>query len=92
MHVPLPRFPYISMASKLTHTAFLRLHDTETRRRRVLELYHGGGLSLAQIGAHPDVQRSKATVQSIVKVFKNRNTMETAPKSDRPSVLTPGTF
>ena len=52
-----------SVAPKHSLAHFQALAETERVGNRVLELHHAGGRSLAHIAAHPDVLKSKNTVQ-----------------------------
>ena len=61
--------------------------DKHRVREKVLNLYLEGGKSLAAIASHPEVQRSRATVQSIIKTFKNRETFLDKKRSGRPPRL-----
>ena len=65
-----------------------KLLDQEKVRQRVLELYHEGKLGYEAIGKDPGVQRSKSTVQSIIKAFKDRSSVADRPRTGRPSALT----
>ena len=64
-----------------------KLADQEKVRQRVLELYREGKLGYEAIGKDPGVQRSKSTVQSIIKQFKDRPTVADRPRPGRPSCL-----
>ena len=56
-------------------------------RSRVLELFWEGKLSMAAIAAHPDIKRSKATVQSIIERFGDRPDTQTKHAGGRRSIL-----
>ena len=71
------------MAPKHSLAHFQAIARSERVRKRVLELYHEGGRSLAQIPAHPDVLKSKSTVQYMVKAFLARPTMEDKKRTRR---------
>ena len=76
------------MAPKHSLAHFQALAEKERVRKRVLELHHAGGLSLAQIAGHPDVLKSKATVQSMIKTFGSRPTMEAKKSPGRSTKMT----
>lgn len=73
------------MAPKASLDVMRKKIEKEKLRARILELHREGLLSIAGIGAHPDVQRPKSTVASIIKTFGGRATTEESPRSGRPT-------
>ena len=72
-----------------------RIHrqvEQEQLRSRVLALYRAGNMSLAQIAGHPEVQKSRSTVQSIIRNFNNRVTTERKKGSGRRSKISKRCF
>ena len=76
------------MAPKRFLAHFQALAEKEKVRKRVLELHHAGGLSVARIAGHPDVLKSKATVQSMIKTFGSCPTMEAKKSPGRSTKMT----
>lgn len=66
----------------------LKADAEEKLRARVLELFREGKHSIAGIGAHPDVMRSKSTVQYIIKRFGTRPDTKTQHAGGRKTILT----
>ena len=64
-----------------------KLQDQEKVRQRVLELHREGLLGYAAIGKDPGVQRSKATVQSIIKNFAGRDSVKDLPPSEKITIF-----
>ncbi len=62
--------------------------EKEQKRKRVLELYKAGGLSLAGIATHPDVRLSPSTVQYTIKDFGDRDDVQTKKQLGHLSKLT----
>ena len=62
------------------------LVDQERVRARILEL-HAAGKGYGEIARHADVNRSRATVQSIVTRFGNREEVADKPRPGRPSKM-----
>ena len=75
------------MPPKPSDARIRREVELERVRKRVLELHNEGLLSIAAIGKHPDVLRSKSTVQSIITRFKHRETLESRHRRGRPSKI-----
>ncbi len=76
------------MPPKLTAHKIKKQVEQEQFRARVLALFRAGGLPLKQIADHPDVRKSKATVQSIIERFNDRETVQRKPGGGRPSKIT----
>jgi hypothetical protein len=77
------------MAPKVCAAALRANAAQEILRARVLELYRQGGLSLKQIAEHPDIRKSKSTVQYIISRFKDRPSTETLKRPGRTVAITP---
>ena len=60
------------------------MNEQEKVRQAVLRLHALGGMSLGAIGKHPEVQRSKSTVQYISKAFSQRNEVTDKNRYGRP--------
>ena len=64
------------------------LQDQAKVREAILRLHALGTLSIGAIAKHPEVGRSKSTVQYIIKAFLQRQSMESKKKRGRPVAMT----
>ena len=76
------------MAGAQMKAKLLKAQEEERVRKAVLDLHRAGGLSLNAIAQHPSVKKSKATVQSIIDRFEDREIVQTVHKGGRKTTLT----